>query len=68
MKRYWLVTTSYQRAGVHAYRVVCNNVTQAHPAVFLRRLIDEWPDLGYRLLFAIEIDEEQYLALDGLVG
>lgn len=68
MKRYWLVTTSYQRAGVHEHPVVYNNVTQDHPAVFLRRLIDEWPGLGYRLLFAIEIDEEQYLALDGQVG
>lgn len=67
MKRYWLVTTSYQRSGVHLHSVVCNKVIDYHPAEYLRRIIDDYPEMGYRLLFAMEIDKEQYKMLNGVV-
>lgn len=44
-----------------------NDVLDKHPADFLLNLIEDFPEVINKLLFAMEISEEQYKKLNGVL-
>ena len=56
----WLITYS-QRSSPGGHDIIANTVlnTDCTPAVWLAGALTKWPDAGTKLLFALEITDEE---------
>ena len=61
-QKYWLIYYS-QRSGSHT--ATANEVSKESPVQFLNRYMTEYPEADTKIMWAIEISEEDFNLLDG---